>query len=302
MSHFSYQMEHIEKAIKSYLPKREGLAKTVYNAICEAILNGGKRVRPMVMHEVYQLFCPEGHIDEIAPFMAAIEMIHTSSLIHDDLPCMDNDILRRGKPTTWVLYGEDMAVLAGDALIVLASKIIYSVIAKQKEMIKMQRFAKAGEILFQKTGMEGMIGGQVVDIEKTGQPLTYEELDFIYRLKTAALLEASMMIGAVIGGATQEEIAKIEQIARNIGLAFQIQDDILDKTGTEEELGKTIHSDEKNSKTTYVSIWGIEKAKEKTKSLSQEALRLLEEIASVNNKRDITVLQEIILWLTKRKK
>lgn len=295
-------LDIIEVKIKEFIPKSLPEAQTVYKAMSEAVLNGGKRIRPLMMYETYKLFKNENaDIDEIAPFMAAIEMIHTSSLIHDDLPCMDNDTLRRGKPTTWVSFGEDMAVLTGDALIVLASEIIYSAILSQKNLNDMSNAARAGKILFSKTGMEGMIGGQVVDVEKTGKTLNFEELDFIYRLKTAALLEASLMIGAVIGGGDELEVKKIEKIALNIGMAFQIQDDILDETSSEKELGKPIHSDMKNKKTTYVTLFGIEKSKRKVKELSDEALTLLDDISKKDTKRDTKNLRDIIGWLIERK-
>lgn len=295
-------LDIIEAKIKEFIPKSLPEAQTVYKAMSEAVLNGGKRIRPLMMYETYKLFKNENaDIDEIAPFMAAIEMIHTSSLIHDDLPCMDNDTLRRGKPTTWVSFGEDMAVLSGDALIVLASEIIYSAILNQKNLNDMSNAARAGKILFSKTGMEGMIGGQVVDVEKTGKTLNFEDLDFIYRLKTAALLEASLMIGAVIGGGDELEVKKIEKIALNIGMAFQIQDDILDETSSEKELGKPIHSDKKNQKTTYVTLFGIEKSKRKVKELSDEALTLLDDISKKDTKRDTKNLRDIIGWLIERK-
>lgn len=295
-------LDIIEAKIKEFIPKSLPEAQTVYKAMSEAVLNGGKRIRPLMMYETYKLFKNENaDIDEIAPFMAAIEMIHTSSLIHDDLPCMDNDTLRRGKPTTWVSFGEDMAVLSGDALIVLASEIIYSAILNQKNLNDMSNAARAGKILFSKTGMEGMIGGQVVDVEKTGKTLNFEDLDFIYRLKTAALLEASLMIGAVIGGGDELEVKKIEKIALNIGMAFQIQDDILDETSNEKELGKPIHSDKKNQKTTYVTLFGIEKSKRKVKELSDEALTLLDDISKKDTKRDTKNLIDIIGWLIERK-
>jgi hypothetical protein len=295
-------LDIIEAKIKEFIPKSLPEAQTVYKAMSEAVLNGGKRIRPLMMYETYKLFKNENtDIDEIAPFMAAIEMIHTSSLIHDDLPCMDNDTLRRGKPTTWVSFGEDMAVLTGDALIVLASEIIYSAILNQKNLNDMSNAARAGKILFSKTGMEGMIGGQVVDVEKTGKTLNFEDLDFIYRLKTAALLEASLIIGAVIGDGDELEVKKIEKIALNIGMAFQIQDDILDETSSEKELGKPIHSDKKNQKTTYVTLFGIEKSKRKVKELSDEALTLLDDISKKDTKRDTKNLRDIIGWLIERK-
>lgn len=295
-------LDIIEVKIKEFIPKSLPEAQTVYKAMSEAVLNGGKRIRPLMMYETYKLFKNENaDIDEIAPFMAAIEMIHTSSLIHDDLPCMDNDTLRRGKPTTWVSFGEDMAVLTGDALIVLAGEIIYNAILNQKNISDMSNAARAGKILFSKTGMEGMIGGQVVDVEKTGKTLNFSDLDFIYRLKTAALLEASLMIGAVIGGGDELEVKKIEKIALNIGMAFQIQDDILDETSSEKELGKPIHSDMKNKKTTYVTLFGIEKSKRKVKELSDEALTLLDDISKKDTKRDTKNLRDIIGWLIERK-
>ena len=229
------------------------------------------------MEETYRLFGGNG--EEIRPFMAAMEMIHTSSLIHDDLPCMDNDTLRRGLPTTWVKFGYDMAVLAGDAL------LIYAIETASKAFEKTTRpdlVGRAIGILAQKTGIYGMIGGQVVDVELTGKPIPQEKLDFIYRLKTGALLEASMMIGAVLAGADEEEIALTEQIASAVGLAFQIQDDILDVTSTAEQLGKPVLSDEKNNKTTYVTLVGIEQAHKDVQEISERAVQLLEKLPGKN--------------------
>ncbi len=294
-----FDIREVEELIFPYLPKVEGLAKTILTAMNDAVKNGGKRVRPALMLETYKMFGGE-NLGIIAPFMAAIEMIHTSSLIHDDLPCMDNDVLRRGKPTTWVTFGEDMAVLAGDALIVEASRVTADAIASSEDFESMKRAASAKEILDRKTGIEGMIAGQVVDVESTGKSISGEELDFIYRLKTGALLEASFMVGAVLSGASPTNIRRMEEIARNIGMAFQIQDDILDEVSTEEELGKTIHSDEKNHKTTYVTLFGIETAKRKLEELSADALRLLEEIKWEDANRDISVLSSMTMWLTKR--
>lgn len=209
---------------------------------------------------------------EIEPFMAAIEMIHTSSLIHDDLPCMDNDELRRGKPTTWKVFGYDMAVLAGDALMIYAFETAAKALSMDADA---GLVGKAMGILAQKTGIYGMIGGQTVDVELTGKPVPAEKLDFIYRLKTGALLEASMMIGAVLAGASPEEIAKVESVASDVGLAFQIQDDILDVVSSANVLGKPVLSDEKNSKTTYVTLEGLEKAKADVKEISERAVLTL---------------------------
>lgn len=298
MEEFIYDIGEIDNALIHFLPAKEGLQKIVYEAMDEAVRSGGKRVRPMIIYESYQLFQGgKGRMEEIAPMMAAMEMIHTSSLIHDDLPCMDNDTLRRGKPTTWVTYGEDMATLAGDALIVEAFSVIASEMAKIHNPSLILRYAKALDVLAKKTGMQGMIAGQVVDVQKTGEKLNEEELDFIYRLKTGALLEASFMIGAIVGGAKQEEIDVMEEIARNIGMAFQIQDDILDETSTEEELGKPIHSDERNVKTTYVTLYGLNKAKDEVLRCSTEAQRLFDTIQG-----DTSVLKKMIVWLSMRRK
>lgn len=281
----------VEAVVKSYLPPVEGFQKTVLDAMDYSVNAGGKRLRPLLMRETYRLFGGTGK--EIEPFMAAIEMIHTSSLIHDDLPCMDNDTLRRGKPTAWVKYGYDMAVLAGDGL------MIYAFETAAKALMLGGDPAKVGRcmgILAEKTGIYGMIGGQTVDVELTNQPIPREKLDFIYRLKTGALLEASLMIGAVLAGAGEPEVKKAEEIASLVGLAFQIRDDILDVTGSEEELGKPVLSDEKNNKTTYVTLEGLEKAGEDVRSISARAVELL---ASLEGKNEF--LEELINMLIDRK-
>lgn len=259
-----------EDVVYSFLPKEEGHQKTIFEAMNYSVKAGGKRLRPLLMREVYRLFCGTGK--EIEPFMAAIEMIHTSSLIHDDLPCMDNDEYRRGRKTTWVAYGYDMAVLAGDALLIYAIETASRAFAMTAHA---DRVGRCIGILAEKTGIYGMIGGQTVDVELTNQPVSREQLDFIYRLKTGALLEASMMIGAVLAGVSKEELQTVERIAANVGLAFQIQDDILDVTSSQEVLGKPVGSDEKNNKTTYVTLEGMEKAKAEVERLSDDALKLL---------------------------
>ena len=262
----SKKIEKIEQTIDFYLPEEKGLQKTVLSAMNYSVKAGGKRLRPLLMREVYRLFGGNG--PEIEPFMAAMEMIHTSSLIHDDLPCMDNDEYRRGKLTTWKAYGYDMAVLAGDALMIYAFETASKAFSMSADPAKVGR---AIGILAEKTGIYGMIGGQTVDVELTGKAVPREKLDFIYRLKTGALLEASMMIGAVLAGASEEEIKEVETMASEVGLAFQIQDDILDVTSTQEELGKPVLSDEKNEKTTYVTLEGLEKAKRDVKEISDRA-------------------------------
>ncbi len=260
----------VEAVVERYLPEETGHQRTIFEAMNYSVRAGGKRLRPMLMQETYRLFGGCGQ--EIEPFMAAIEMIHTSSLIHDDLPCMDNDELRRGKPTTWVKYGYDMAVLAGDALLIYAVETAVQACFLTKDAAAV---ARAVGILAQKTGIYGMIGGQVVDVQLTNQPIPREKLDFIYRLKTGALLEASMMIGALLAGAGEKELKQVEELASLVGIAFQIQDDILDVTATTMQLGKPVLSDEKNQKTTYVTLEGIEKARRDEEAFSERAITLL---------------------------
>ena len=300
MSDFSYDTAEINRLILSFLPEEDGMQRTVIRAMNEAVRNGGKRIRPILMYETCRLFadaCGEERdswVRDVAPFMAAIEMIHTFSLIHDDLPCMDNDTLRRGKPTTWYTYGEAMGTLAGDALMLEAMYVAGKCAAASENP---QRASEAVRILGEKSGIRGMLGGQSVDVEETGKPLDEKQIDFIYRLKTAALIEASFMIGAVLGGATAHETEIAEEIGTNVGIAFQIRDDILDEISTEQELGKPIHSDERNQKTTYVRLYGLEKAVEQeVKRLTAEAEKLLEEFPG-----DRSTLISLIRMLTERK-
>lgn len=270
--------KEVWRAVESYLPPVTGHQKMVIEVMDYSIRAGGKRLRPLLMEETYRLFGGQG--EEISPFMAAIEMIHTSSLIHDDLPCMDNDTLRRGLPTAWVEYGEDMAVLAGDSLLIYAVETAAKAL---KLSAHPERVARCMGLLAEKTGIYGMIGGQTVDVELAGSPIPKEKLDFIYRLKTGALLEASMMTGALMGGAGEEELELVERMASFIGLAFQIQDDILDVTSSAEVLGKPVLSDEKNNKTTYVTLEGIEKAKQDVKLISEEAVSCLHKLPGQND-------------------
>lgn len=284
----------IEELIYKYLPKEEGYQKTIFDAMNYSMRAGGKRLRPMLMLETYHTF--GGSNDAlVAPFMAAMEMIHTYSLVHDDLPAMDNDEYRRGRKTTHIVYGEAMGILAGDALLNYA----FETAMQSFDIEESTAFvAKALRVLANKAGVYGMIGGQVVDVEATeqGETLNKEKIDFIYHLKTSALVEGSMMIGAILAGATTEEIAVVEQIARNIGLAFQIQDDILDVTSTVEELGKPIHSDEKNNKTTYVTLLGIEAASVKVKEYTEAGLALLTSYTNSNS-----FLYQLLSYLIYRK-
>lgn len=266
------KVKEIEEILQAYLPKKEGFQKIIMEAMEYSLMAGGKRIRPMLMQEMYHLF--DGKEKLIYPFMAAIEMIHTYSLVHDDLPAIDNDDYRRGRKTTHVVYGEDMGILAGDALLNYAFETAATAFADFPEDSLL--IGKAMGILAKKAGVYGMIGGQVTDVRETGHKLSREKLDFIYALKTGALIESSMMIGAVLAGASEEEIKQAEKIAAKTGFAFQVQDDILDVTSTSETLGKPVHSDEKNEKTTYVTLVGIEEAKKIVERESEEAIRILE--------------------------
>ena len=269
---------YIEDVLKKYLPKNPPFQKTIYDAMEYSVMAGGKRLRPMMMYQAYKMFGGEDK-ELIEPFMAAIEMIHTYSLVHDDLPAMDNDTYRRGRKTTHVVYGEDMGILAGDALLNFA----YETAIKGASAAKAAKNAiNALAILSKKAGIMGMVGGQVVDVELTGKKLDEERLDFIFKLKTGALLEASLMVGAALAGADEKYIELMEQAGLNIGMAFQIQDDILDVTSTTEELGKPVHSDEKNDKTTYVSLYGLEKSHEDVEKYSKKALSIMEELPYEN--------------------
>ena len=274
---FEKELEHrtkeVETIVKSYLPEESGWAKTVMEAMNYSVNVGGKRLRPMLMAETYRLF---GGADKvIEPYMAAIEMIHTYSLVHDDLPAMDNDEYRRGKKTTWVVYGDAMAILAGDGLLNYAFETALTSFEMPGSSVAAK--AKARSILAKKAGIHGMIGGQTADIEAEhlGGSVTKEHLLFIHEHKTAALIQAAMMAGAVLADASDAQVQIIEQAAYEIGIAFQIQDDILDVTSSLETLGKPVGSDARNQKTTFVTLKGIEEASREQKELSAHAIELL---------------------------
>lgn len=264
----------IEQLIGTYLPEETGHQKTIFEAMNYSMKAGGKRLRPMLMQEMCRLFTGT-LLEAVIPFMAAVEMIHTSSLVHDDLPCMDDDMMRRGKASTWAEYGEDIGVLTGDALMMYAFETAANAFETSIDPDELSRIGRAMGILARKTGVYGMIGGQTVDVELAGGPIPGDKLEFIYRLKTGALIEASMLIGAVLGGAAEEDCKIVESLAAKIGMAFQIQDDILDVTSSLEVLGKQTGSDEKNHKVTYVSLNGIEKSRGDVQRLSEEALDAL---------------------------
>lgn len=288
------RVDHIEAILKEYLPKEEGWQKTVIAAMNYSVLAGGKRLRPMLMEETYRLFGGKGR--EIEPFMAAIEMIHTYSLVHDDLPAMDNDEYRRGRKTTHVVYGEAMAILAGDGLLNYAFETAMKSFTMEGNL---EKKARALSVLAQKAGIYGMIGGQTADIEAEdlGDQVTTEHLMFIHAHKTSALIEAAMMTGAILAGASQDEIAQIEKAAYEIGIAFQIQDDILDVTSTLEMLGKPIGSDAKNHKTTYVTLKGLEESRKEQQELSLHAIETIRNIGYSND-----FLMELVTSLITREK
>lgn len=296
------KVQYIESVIEKYLPEEKGYAKTVIEAMNYSIRSGGKRIRPLLMFEAYRLF--GGEDDIIEPFMAAIEMIHTYSLVHDDLPCMDNDEFRRGRKTTHAVYGEAMGVLAGDGLLNYAIETACRAFDKlnvlQAADYNAMTIGRAISILVAKSGIYGMIGGQCADIE--AEDLEADQVNdklirYIHEHKTAALIEDALMIGAVLAGANEMDLAKIERVGHNVGMAFQIQDDILDVEGTFEQLGKPIGSDEKNGKTTYVSINGLDKARADVEALSVGAVNILKDMGDGNE-----FLEELVIYLVNRTK
>lgn len=295
MEELQQKVEHINDVLEKFLPAEERQQRIIFEAMNYSVRAGGKRLRPILMEETYHMF--GGSSAVIEPFMAAIEMIHTYSLVHDDLPAMDNDEYRRGKKTTHAVYGEAMGILAGDALLNLA----YETAAKAFDMeVADARVARAFTVLAKKAGVYGMVGGQVVDVESEKSddcPITREKLDFIYRLKTGALIESSMMIGAILAGASSDEVSRVEQIAAKLGLAFQIQDDVLDVTSTLEVLGKPVGSDEKNNKATYVTFEGLDKAVSDVERISKEAEEQLDDLGY-----DDAFLKELFEYLIHREK
>lgn len=276
------KIRQIEEMIQLHLPKEEGYQRTVIEAMNYAVLGGGKRLRPMLMAETAAVFGGAG--ESLAYFMMALECIHTYSLVHDDLPAMDNDDYRRGRKTVHIVYGEGTAVLAGDGLLNFAFETAAAAFHMASEPQDCQRIAKAVQILGNKAGIYGMIGGQCADLkaEEMGEDVTKDMLLYIHEHKTAALIQAAMMIGAVLAGADDEAVLQIEKCAYNIGIAFQIQDDILDVTSSLEVLGKPVGSDEKNNKLTYVSMHGLEESRKQVEELSREAIAILQSFSRRN--------------------
>lgn len=291
--------ERIESILSECLPQEKGYQKTVFQAMNYSVMAGGKRLRPMLMEESTALFCDVEEVPALPAFMAALEMIHNYSLVHDDLPAMDDDEYRRGRKTTHVVYGEGMAILAGDGLLNYAFETAARSFDSAGNVEDYRRIADSLQILGRKAGIYGMIGGQCADLEaeESGDAMSDEMLLFIHEHKTAALIQAAMMIGATLAGAEQKDVMQLEKCAYDIGLAFQIQDDILDVTGCSEVLGKPVGSDEKNHKLTYVAMHGLEGSKEKVKLLSEEAIGILTSFPRRN-----LFLEELVRQLIYREK
>ena len=271
----------IEDILNRHLPEPKGLQKTVFEAMEYSCLSGGKRLRPIILIESYKLFSGKSEIPyEVECFAAAIEFIHSYSLVHDDLPAMDNDEFRRGRLTTWKMYGDGMGVLAGDALLNYAFETAFGAAAGIDDALTLSRIVKAGAMLSEKSGSYGMIGGQCADLEAEGKgsDVTIGDLLFIHEHKTACLIEAALMVGGILGGADKDQIETLRKIGSNVGIAFQIRDDILDVIGNVEELGKKTGSDAQNDKVTYVTLKGIEESEAEAEMLSKEAEELLKSL------------------------
>lgn len=282
----------IETALINYLPQGEHREKTLIDSMEYSLMCGGKRIRPLLTLMFCEL-CGED-VKKALPYACAVEMIHTYSLIHDDMPCMDDDDYRRGKLSNHKVYGEDIATLSGDALQSLAFEIMLSDEAGGK--VSPERAVKAAHTLAKYSGVLGMVGGQVIDIESEGKNAPLEVLREMDEKKTAALIKASCEMGCIVGGADTEQIKAASKYAHSIGIAFQIMDDILDVTSTSEELGKPVGSDSENSKSTYVTLLGIEKCKELVDDLTKQAIDALSVFSG-----DTKPLEGLALDLAKRK-
>ncbi|MCC0632004.1 polyprenyl synthetase family protein [Clostridioides sp. ZZV15-6388] len=272
--HLKEKASFIEDVLKEYMPKEEGYQKTVIEAMNYSLSAGGKRLRPILTLEACKVV--GGNEEEAIPFAIAIEMIHTYSLIHDDLPALDNDDLRRGRPTNHKVYGEAMGILAGDALLNYAFEVM---LAGSINKENPEKYLKAINEIAKGAGIYGMIGGQVVDVESENKQIEKEKLDYIHMNKTAAMMVGCMRAGATIGGANSEQMEEITKYAKNIGLSFQIVDDILDIVGDEAKLGKKVGSDIENHKSTYPSLLGLDKSKEIAHNLIDEAKKSIEKLS-----------------------
>jgi geranylgeranyl diphosphate synthase type II len=285
-------LSEIEKSLLRYLPEEEGLEKSVIGAMRYSLMDGGKRIRPTLTIE----FCRVcgGDLDMALPFACAVEMVHTYSLIHDDLPCMDDDDMRRGRPSNHIVNGEDIALLAGDALLSLAFETMLSEDAVAA--VGASSAIKAAHLLAKASGAHGMVGGQVIDLENEGKQVTVELLKQMDDKKTGALITAAAEIGCIAAGASEEKCRAAATYAEAVGLAFQIVDDILDVTAKTSDLGKPAGSDLANQKSTYVSIMGLEKSRELVRQLTEHAVNCLRVFGE-----DTAFLRELALYLAERK-
>lgn len=281
----NYYAKITEDALKRYMPKGDAPQKRLYDAMSYSLFAGGKRLRPMIMMMTAKML-GKPH-ETVLPFACAMEMIHTYSLIHDDLPAMDNDDLRRGKPTNHKVFGEAEAILAGDALLTKAFEIVSGY---DEEGVDKGRVLRAINVLAVSAGSEGMVGGQDIDIY--GDLSDLEKLRFMHSLKTGAIIRASGVIGAILSGADEEEIKAIDGYCYNLGIAFQIQDDILDVLGNEESLGKPIGSDADNNKSTYVTLCGIDKAQKMQEEYIEKAKNCL---GIFKNREELSALADMLV-------
>ncbi len=265
---FEAKINLVNQSMQKYFAKQENHQKTIYDAMEYSLFSGGKRIRPVLCAACAELF---GNAEDAMPFGCALEMIHTYSLIHDDLPCMDDDDLRRGKPTNHVVYGEAMAVLAGDALLNYAFETVL-----RHSQVAPALTLEGLKILAESSGTEGMIGGQVIDLESEGTAIDSVTLMAMHVCKTGALIMAAAKMGALIGGGTKEDVLNMEKFARYLGVAFQIKDDILDVESTTDVLGKPVGSDSENEKTTFVTLYGLEQSKKMLEDYTRKAVEVLE--------------------------
>lgn len=303
--------EIVEEIIRRYLPS-EDAPSDVPKAMNYAIEAGGKRVRPVLVYLTYMANNKDGSDASeefklmVEPFISAIEMIHTYSLIHDDLPAMDDDTMRRGRPTVHVQFNESTAILAGDALLNYSMEVVSKAMCSVADMVEKGELSskalinccRAEKVLYQKAGIDGMIGGQGLDVQLSGHIVRDVDRDYIYKNKTCALIEASFMMGAILAGADETTVNAFERAGEAVGMAFQVQDDILDIIGDAEKLGKEVHQDERNQKNTFVASFGLEKSKEYVNTESEKAVRLIEETVGESVYRD--ALLELVRMLTKR--
>ena len=282
-SELDSRVQQTEEVIRRFLPTEEGYARTVMEAMNYSVLAGGKRLRPLFLKETASMYGARQELAE--PFMAALEMIHTYSLVHDDLPAMDNDEFRRGRKTTWAVYGDGMAVIAGDGLLNYAYETALTAYDAAATESEKDRVFEALRILAGNAGIYGMVGGQCADImtDREQESLTPDLLHYIHKKKTACMIESGFQIGAVLAGAPKEDVEALGSIAEDIGLAFQIQDDILDVTGDQKELGKSIGKDALEGKATYVSMNGLEAAAGKVKELTEHALLAMDGLSQEND-------------------